>query len=47
MRADHIKNESAIGASIDYMDMFPNLVKAIFSLFIQKSFRGNPVISLK
>ena len=28
------KNESTIGASNDFMDIFPNLVKAIFSWFI-------------
>ncbi len=28
---NELKNESAIGASNDFMDMFQNLVKAIFS----------------
>ena len=42
-----IKSPFTNGAGNDFMDMFPNLVKAIFSWFIQKLFRGNPVISLK
>ena len=35
-----LKNESAIGASNDFMDMFPNLIKTIFSWFIQKFYHS-------
>ncbi len=46
----NVKNESAIGPSNDFMDMFPNLVKAIFhDLYKNRSgeIRNNFIIAHK